>query len=181
MVRYADDMVFSVSDLKEAQLVLSQVEEYLLKYRNLTIHPLEKSSDAKTTIFLNPKKQNMKYLGVIFDGQNLHPTKECCYQIIGRIKTILKSTRTSEEKAMAIKTAIAQWCGYYAFTDISANQIKWMSNAINHQIKKSKLDIPKVNIPEVVLKTRKRQNSRFAKLFHPIQIGEEHKWLNIYG
>lgn len=63
MVRYADDMVFSVSDLKEAQLVLSQVEEYLLKYRNLTIHPLEKSSDAKTAIFLKPKKQNMKYLG----------------------------------------------------------------------------------------------------------------------
>lgn len=181
MVRYADDMVFSVSDLKEAQLVLSQVEEYLLKYRNLTIHPLEKSADAKTAIFLKPKKQNMKYLGVIFDGQNLHPTKECCYQIIGRIKTILKSSTTSEEKAMAIKTAIAQWCGYYAFTDISYNQIKWMSNAINHQINKSKLDIPKVNISEVILKTKKRQNSRFAKLFHPIQIGEEHKWLNIYG
>ena len=53
-----------------------------------------------------------------------------------------------------------------------------MSNAINHQINKSKLDIPKVNISEVILKTRKRQNSRFAKLFHPIQIGEEHKWLN---
>lgn len=138
MVRYADDMVFSVSDLKEAQLVLSQVEEYLLKYRSLTIHPLENSSDAKTAIFLKPKKQNMKYLGVIFDGQDLYPTKECCYKIIGRIKTILKSAATSEEKAIAIKTAIAQWCGYYAFTDISDNQIKWMSNAINHHIYKSK-------------------------------------------
>ena len=123
----------------------------------------------------------MKYLGVIFDGQNLSPTKECCYQLIGKIKTILKCTPIAEEKELAIKKAIAQWCGYYAFTDIQNNQIKWMNNAINHQIDKCKLDIPKVNITNVVLKTRKRQTNRYLKLFHPIQIGEECRWLNIYG
>jgi len=123
----------------------------------------------------------MKYLGVIFDGQNLFPTKECCYQLIGKIKTILKCTSTSEEKEFFIKKAIAQWCGYYAFTDIPNSQIKWMNNAINYQIGKCKLDIPKVNIANVVLKTRKRQNNRLLKLFYPIQIGEEYRWLNIYG
>ncbi|MFK2262313.1 reverse transcriptase domain-containing protein [Bacteroides fragilis] len=181
MVRYADDIVFSVPNIEEAQLILSQVEKYLLDTRKLVIHPLKNSSDAKTAIFLNPKNNSMKYLGVIFDGQNLFPTKECCYQLIGKIKTILKCTSTSEEKEFFIKKAIAQWCGYYAFTDIPNSQIKWMNNAINYQIGKCKLDIPKVNIANVVLKTRKRQNNRLLKLFYPIQIGEEYRWLNIYG
>ena len=181
MVRYADDIIFSVSNIEEAQLILSQVEKYLLDNRKLVIHPLKNSSDAKTAIFLNPKKNNMKYLGVIFDGQNLFPTKECCEHLIGRIKTILKCTSTSEEKETAIKKTIAQWCGYYAFTDIPNGQIKWMNNTINYQINKYKLNIPKVNIADVVLKTRKRQNSRITKLFHPIKFGEEYGWLNIYG
>lgn len=181
MVRYADDMVFSVSNIEEAQLILAQIEKYLLDKRKLTIHPLTNTSDAKTAIFSNLKKDRMKYLGVIFDGQNLSPTKECCYQLIGKIKTIIKCTPIAEEKELAIKKAIAQWCGYYAFTDIQNNQIKWMNNAINHQIDKCKLDIPKVNIMNVVLKTRKRQANRYLKLFHPIQIGEECRWLNIYG
>lgn len=181
MIRYADDMVFSVSNIEEAQLILSQVEKYLLDNRKLTIHPLKNSSDAKTAIFINPKNKCMKYLGVIFDGQNLFPTKECRYQLIGKIKIILKCTSTSEEKEMAIKKAIAQWCGYYAFTDIPNSQIKWMNNAINYQIDKRKLDIPKVNIAHVVIKTRKRQNNRLLRLFYPIQMGEEYEWLNIYS
>lgn len=138
------------------------------------------SSDIKTAIFLNPRENNMKYLGVIFDGKNLFPTKECCYQLIGKIKKILKSSSTSEEKEKDIKKAIAQWCGYYAFTDIPNNQIKKMNNAIKYQTNKYKLDISEINMADVVLKTRKRQNSRFAKLFHPILFGEEHAWLNLY-
>lgn len=181
MVRYADDMVFSVSNIEEAQLILAQIEKYLLEKRKLTIHPLTNTSDVKTAIFSNLKKDRMKYLGVIFDGQNLFPTKECCYQLIGKIKTILKCTSIPKEKELAIKKAIAQWCGYYAFTDIQNSQIKWMNNAINYQIDKCKLDIAKVNIMNVVLKTRKRQSNRYLKLFYPIQIGEEYKWLNIYG
>lgn len=66
MVRYADDMVFSVSNIEEAQLILAQVEKYLLDKRKLTIHPLTNTSDAKTAIFPNPKKDRMKYLGVFF-------------------------------------------------------------------------------------------------------------------
>lgn len=181
MVRYADDMVFSVSNIEEAQLILAHVEKYLLDYRKLVIHPLKNSSDAKTAIFLNPRDNSLKYLGVIFDGQNLYPTKECYYQLIKKIKAILKSTLTSEEKEMAIKKAIAQWCGYYAFTDISNSQIKWMNNVINYQIGKCKLDIPKVNIAQMVIKTRKRQNNRLLRLFYPIQMGEEYEWLNIYS
>ena len=180
MVRYADDMVFSVSNIKEAQRILSQVEKYLLDNRNLTIHPLKKSSDAKTAIFLNPKNDNMVYLGVIFDGQNLFPTKECYDHLIRRIKTILKCTSPFEEKEKDIKKAIAQWCGYYAFTDIPNSKIRWMNNAINYQMNKYKLNIPKVNVADIIMKTRKRQNSRMTKLFYPIKFGDEYEWLSIY-
>lgn len=181
MVRYADDMVISVSNIEDAKIVLSEIDEYLLANRKLAIHPLEQSSDAKTAIFLNPKKDKMKYLGVIFDGQNLFPTNECCYQLIGKIKGILQSTLALDEKEIAVKRTIAQWCGYYAFTDIANGQIKWMDNSINYQIKKHKLNIPKVNIIDVISKTRKRQNNRFTRLFQSAKFGEEYNWLNIYG
>ncbi len=181
MIRYADDMVFSVHSIEEARSILSQIEKYLLDNRKLTIHPLKKSSDDKTAIFLNPRKDRMIYLGVIFDGQNLFPTKDSCYRLIGKIKTILKSTSISEEKEMCIKKAVAQWCGYYAFTNITNSQIKWMNNTINYQISKRNLNILEVNIAEVLLKARKHQNSRFAKLFHPVRFEEEYEWLNIYG
>ena len=181
MVRYADDMVVSVSNIENAKLVLEQIAKYLLDNRKLTIHPLENSSDAKTAIFLNPKQDRMKYLGVIFDGQNLLPTNECCYQLIGKIKNILKSALTYDKKEIAIKKAIAQWCGYYAFTDISNIQIKRMDSSINYQIKKHKLNMCKVNIIDVLFKTRKRQNNRFMKIFNPIKFGEEYGWLNIYN
>lgn len=62
MIRYADDMVFFVSDIEEAQHILAQVEKYLLDKRKLTIHPLTNTSDAKTAIFPNPKQDRMKYL-----------------------------------------------------------------------------------------------------------------------
>lgn len=181
MVRYADDMAFSVSNIEEAKLILSQIEKYLLERRKLTIHPLKTSSDAKTAIFSNPKKNSMKYLGVIFNGQYLFPTKECYNQLIGKIKNILKDALTSKEKEVAIKKAIAQWCGYYAFTDIPNSQIKWMNNVINYQIGKYKLDIPKVNIADAIYKARKRQNNRLVSIFYPIRFGEEYGWLNIYS
>lgn len=181
MIRYADDMVISVSNFEDAQITLSEIDKYLLDNRKLTIHPLEKSSDAKTAIFLNPHKDKMKYLGVIFDGQNLFPTNECCYQLIGKIKDILQSASTLDEKEIAVKKTIAQWCGYYAFTDISNGQIKWMDNSINYQIRKHKLDMTKVNIIDVILKTRKRQNNRISKTSKHIKFGNEYDWLNIYG
>ena len=56
-----------------------------------------------------------------------------------------------------------------------------MNNAINYQISKRNLNILEVNIAEVLLKAQKRQNSRFAKLFHPVRFEEEYEWLNIYG
>lgn len=179
MVRYADDMVISVLNIEHAQIILSEIDEYLLDNRKLAIHPLEKSSDAKTAIFLNPKKDKMKYLGVIFDGQNLFPTNECCYQLINKIKDILQNASALNEKEIAVKKTIAQWCGYYAFTDITNGQIKWMDNSINYQIKKHKLNIPKVNIIDVISKTRKRQNNRFIRLFQSTKFREEYNWLNI--
>uniref|UniRef100_UPI0040296D39 hypothetical protein n=1 Tax=Parabacteroides distasonis TaxID=823 RepID=UPI0040296D39 len=72
-------------------------------------------------------------------------------------------------------------CGYYAFTDITDSQIKRMNSAINHQIGKSNLNIRVINIIDTISKARKRQNSKFARLFYPIQFGEEFAWLNLYN
>lgn len=179
MVRYADDMVLSVSNIEDAQIILSQIDNYLFASRKLTIHPLGKTSDSKTSIFSNVKKNRMEYLGVIFDGQNLFPTKACIHNLVEKVKKILKRTSTSEEKEIAIKRAIAQWCGYYAFTDISDRQIKGINNSINHQLKKC--NIQQVDITDCILKARKRQNRHLIKLFRLTKFGEEYDWLNIYS
>ena len=180
MVRYADDMVLSVSNYEEAQLILELINDYLLKNRKLTIHPLENSSDAKTAIFLNPKKNRMKYLGVYFDGQNLFPTNESCLLLAGKIDNILKRISTIEEKEIMIKKAISQWCGYYAFTDISDTQIKRINNSINYRFKKHNFNICKIDITDCILKARKRQNRHLIKLLRLTKFEEEYDWLNIY-
>ncbi len=181
MVRFADDMVFSVSSLMEAYAILTEVERYLTDNRKLTIHPLGKSSDSKTAIFQNLTKNKMKYLGIDFDGEKLLPTKDCCGLLIKKIKNILESESTIEAKEATIKKAISQWCGYYAFTDIADSQIKRMNNAINHQIGRSNLNIHANNIKNVISTARKRQNSKFTNLFCPIQFGEEYAWLSCYN
>lgn len=181
MVRYADDMVLSVSNYEEAQLILELINDYLLKNRKLTIHPLENSSDAKTAIFLNPKKNRMKYLGVYFDGQNLFPTNESCLLLARKIDNILKRISTIEEKKIMIKKAISQWCGYYAFTDISDTQIKRINNSINYRFKKHNFNICKIDITDCILKARRYQKNRLIKLLHLTKFREEYDWLNIYN
>lgn len=121
----------------------------------------------------------MKYLGVKFDGQKIYPTKECCCQLVGKIKRILQKTITLVEREKELKKAIAQWCGYYAFTDITDSQIKMMNSAINYQIIKHNLKLQKVEINVAISKARKRQNNRFLKVFHPMKYGVEYSWLNI--
>lgn len=181
MVRYADDMVFSVSSLKEALVILKQVEKYLSYNRKLTIHPLGNSADAKTFISQDPKKNNIKYLGVIFDGKNLYPTQECCEILALKIKSILRGLSIPKEKEIDIKKAISQWCGYYAFTDITMSQMNYIDNKINYWIRKSKLNICEFYVADMIRKVRKRQNRKITKIFRPMQFDDDFKWLNIYG
>ena len=56
-----------------------------------------------------------------------------------------------------------------------------MDNSINYQIKKHKLDMHKVNMINVISKTRKRQNNRIIRLFKSTKFGEDYNWLNIYS
>lgn len=181
MVRYADDMVLSVSNIDEAKLVLSQIERYLLDNRKLTIHQLGDLSKSKTYIFLNLRKEPMLYLGVMFNGEKLYPAPICYDTLKNRIKTVLSSTSTVKEKEISIQNAISQWCGYYAFTDIPQNKLKRLNTTINYLINKCELNISNVNIGRVLEQTRKHQNNKLAKMFAPKPIGKEFWWLNIYS
>lgn len=182
MVRYADDMVFSVSNLKEAHLILSQVKQYLFNNRKLSIHPLSNTPDAKTAIFQNNKKLKMKYLGVIFNGEKLFPTDECCAKLIMQIKNILQISSTSSTvKETRITQVITQWCGYYAFTDITNHKIKELDRAIKYQINKYGLNIHAGNMADSIAKARKRQHHKFFKLFSSIHHKEIPQWLTMYS
>lgn len=179
MVRYADDMVFSVTSEEEAHLVLSEVETYLSKNRNLRIHPLEHNSDSKTAIYVNPKKNKMMYLGVNFDGQKLLPTDDCSSLLMKKINRIIKDSDVSIDKEKLITSVISQWCGYYAFTNISSSYIKRINNQINYKIKKFKLPILEVDINETLSKIRKRQNSKFMRWLSSNKK-DFADWLNFY-
>lgn len=181
MVRYADDMVVSTSNYEEALSILSEVETYLANSRNLSIHPLSSANDAKTIIFQNLKTTSMTYLGIDFNGETLSPTKKCIENLTEKIKHIINSFPEPQDTRTKINKTIKQWCGYYAFTEISNPQIKTIKNSINYQIKKHKLDINIDDIAKVISKTRKRQSNRIMKRFIPNKFGEEYAWLNIYN
>lgn len=181
MVRYADDMVFSVSSEEEAKIILSEIEKYLLENLKLSIHSLGNQSDAKTAIYLNPQKHSMEYLGVNFDGRNLSLTDKSYFNLNYRIRKILENKDTAIEKEQLVMNSIKQWCGYYAFAYIKTNKIKSINGNINHLIKKSKLSISSVDIEAVLKMTRKRQNSILTKLKNKISPEEENEWLNIYS
>lgn len=180
MVRYADDMVFSVSSEEEAKIILSEIEKYLLENLKLSIHSLGNQSDAKTAIYLNPQKHSMEYLGVNFDGSNLSLTDKSYFNLNYRIRKILENQDTTIEKEQLVMNSIKQWCGYYAFTYIKINKIKSINRNINHMINKSKLSIPSVDIEAVLKKTRKRQNSIWTKFKNKIRPEEENEWLDFY-
>lgn len=174
MIRYADDMVFSVADVNEAHRILSEVEKYLKDERKLRIHPLMDSSDSKTAILQDLKTTNLKYLGVNFDGEKLFPTHECCCCLISKIKKIIISNDSNPEAN--IRHAISQWCGYYAFTNIEDSRLREIGRRINYQIKKHKLDIKNIDIASVMKKIRRRQNM----LFKRVKYSDESAWLYLY-
>ncbi|MBR2369334.1 MAG: hypothetical protein IKA83_04170 [Paludibacteraceae bacterium] len=180
MVRYADDMVFSLTSEDEARFVLYEVEKYLSMERNLRIHPLGQKSDSKTAIFVNPKKNKMTYLGINFDGINLYLTDECYSKLTSRIEEILKNEDASIDKEQLMLNAIKQWCGYYAFTDVKSNKLKNLNRAINYQIKKYQPSISDIDIEKIMTKIKKKQNSIWYKIGKKIKPEEGNEWLDFY-
>lgn len=180
MVRYADDMVFSVSSEEEAKIILSEIEEYLLENLKLSIHSLGNSSDAKTAIYLNPQKHSMEYLGVKFDGRNLSLTDKSYFNLNYRIRKILENQDTTIEKEQLVMNSIKQWCGYYAFTDVKSNKLKNLNRTINYQIKKYQPSVSEVDVEKVMTETRKKQNKRWYKIKEWIKPEEGNEWLDFY-
>lgn len=183
MIRYADDIVFVCKDMQEAQSTLCWAENYLRNQRNLEIHPISFEPNAKTSIISSLRKDKLKYLGIEFDGEHLSPTKECQERFISRINTVSRLDNiTTEEKITEIKTIINQWCGYYAFTDITNNRLKTLSKKINQACSYIfKDEWNKVDLIQKVYKFRRRQERKgLKKLLKPVSFGENYNWLMVY-
>ena len=183
MIRYADDIVFVCKDMQEAQSILSWIEKYLRDQRNLEIHPISFEPNAKTSIISSLRKDKLKYLGIEFDGEHLFPTKECQERFISRINIVSRLDNiTIEEKITGIKTIINQWCGYYAFTDITNNRLKALSKKINQACSYIFNDEwNNVDLIHIVSKFRRRQERKgLKKLLKPVSFGENYNWLMVY-
>lgn len=183
MVRYADDMVFVCKTKEDATDILNWAQNYLNKELGLTIHPLEVGRNGKTIILQDLKKFRLTFLGVEFDGERLIPTKECQYKLIDKIRKILKLEELCvSEKIQKIRTCIAQWCGFYAFTDISSNRLSSISKTIN-KICTEKIDNEweYIDLNIYISRSRSKQNRKgIRKLLPPVCFGEEYKWLIVY-
>ncbi|MBD5343305.1 MAG: hypothetical protein HDR93_08695 [Bacteroides sp.] len=183
MVRYADDIIFVCKTIDEAIDILTWAQNYLIKERGLTIHPLDSKRNSKTKILQNLKKNRLTYLGVEFDGVRLIPTKECQYKLVHKILKILKSEELgTNDRIQGIKTCIAQWCGFYAFTDISSRRLSSLSKIINKICKKGLNDEWEfINLNIHILKSRLKQNRKGIRKFLPqVRFGDEYKWLIVY-
>lgn len=183
MIRYADDIVFMCKDMQEAQSTLRWIEKYLRDQRNLEIHPISFEPNAKTSIISSLRKNKLKYLGIEFDGEHLFPTKECQERFISRINIVSRLDNiTIEEKITEIKTIINQWCGYYAFTDITNNRLKALSKKINQACSYIfKDEWNNVDLIQKVSKIRRQQERKgLKKLLKPVSFGENYNWLMVY-
>ena len=183
MIRYADDMVFVCKDIEQAHSILSWVEDYLKSKRNLDIHPLSTEKDAKTQIISNLKKNKLKFLGIEFDGERLFPTKECRGKLIAKIRSVVQSEVSSAEMIVEINSCINQWCGYYAFTDISDNHIRSLGNKINQLCEFTIKDVEwkYIDLVQKIRKFKEKQSRKNLKrILPPVKFDDNYKWLMIY-
>lgn len=183
MVRYADDMVFVCKDTEQANSILSWVKDYLKSKRNLDIHPISTEKDAKTQIISNLKKNKLKFLGIEFDGERLFPTKECRGRLIAKIRSVVQSEVSAAEKIVEINICINQWCGYYAFTDISDNHIRTLGNKINQLCEFALKDVEwkSIDLVQKIKKFKEKQNRKGLKcVLPPAKFDDKYKWLMIY-
>ena len=183
MVRYADDMVFICRNIAEAHSILGWVKNYHKSQRNLEIHPLSFEKGAKTQIKLDSKKNKLEFLGVEFDGERLLPTKECQSRFITKIKSVVKSTVDTADKIVEINTYISQWCGYYAFTDITDARLQFLSRKINKLCNPAFNDSAwePVDLSQKIKKFREKQRRKGLKhILPPAKFDEKYKWLMMY-
>lgn len=183
MIRYADDMVFICDGENQAHSTLEWLTGYLEKERKLTVHPLSSGKDAKTLIISDLKKTRLVYLGVEFDGERLLPTKQCLAIFISKIHSIVQSANLSiGQRIKDINTCITQWCGYYAFTDITDNRLISLSKQINRMCSKAfDKDWTSIDLVKNIGKYRNKQHNRIHRMVSPIRFGEDYKWLMIYN
>lgn len=183
MVRYADDMVFICKDIDEAHSILGWVKNYLKSQRNIEIHPLSFKKDAKTQIISDIKTDKLRFLGVEFDGERLSPTKECQHRFTAKIRSVVKSDIEIDEKIIEINTYINQWCGYYAFTDISNARLQSISSRINKicEFALKSGEWATVDLLQKVQKFRVKQSRKGLKrILPPAKFDDKYRWLMIY-
>lgn len=182
MIRYADDIVFVCENEDEAFSTLKYIENYLSAKRKLQIHPLSDGNPNKTVIIKNCTKNRLFYLGIEFDGERLFPTSECQYKLIERVRYLIGNKSLKSEKIIAeIKTSISQWCGYYAFSDITNGRLSSLNKKINHYGKHQFGDKwIEVDLIKVMKKCRKRQNNKLMKRIYPQKFDETYNWVIVY-
>lgn len=182
LIRYADDMIIIVDSKDSAYAILDSIETYLKQERKLSIHPLE--TNGKTAIFVLPQKPSLTYLGVVFDGQRLLPSNKCQSILSTRIKSIaLNESLSIKDRNKEICTYINQWCGYYAFTDLSKSRLKKLSNSINHNCHQGlKDEWHDVDLFQKLDYYKNKQNKKRLKIFNRFKkkFGEEYDWLICY-
>lgn len=180
MIRYADDMVFLVNTIDEAYNLTETIAEYLTSTRNLELHPLSAEAGAKSSIFDNLKKRKLTFLGATFNGEKLLPTKECIHALSNKVKSICRKNTPHNQKITSIRTSIAQWCGYYAFTDISDKKLASISLRLSNEMQRTGI-LAKVDLVKKMRTTRQRQrNKGIYSIFPKQKFGSDYHWLQIY-
>lgn len=182
MIRYADDIIFICKNEDEAFSTLKYIENYLSTKRKLQIHPLSDGNPNKTVIIKDCTKSRLVYLGIEFDGKRLFPTTECQNKLIERVRCLIgKKSFKLEKITTEITSSISQWCGYYAFTDITNSRLSSLSKKINHYGKyQFGDDWIDVDLIEVMKRCCKRQNNKLLKRIYPQKFDETYNWVIVY-
>jgi RNA-directed DNA polymerase len=116
MIRYADDFIVIFDSEKDAKIGYEIIKKYLTDNFSLNIHPLDSEND-KTKI-INPEQNEISFLSIKFDGNNLYPSKETIGILKSIIRSIIKKGELNSQLFTDIYKEIKKWIALYSYLDI---------------------------------------------------------------
>jgi group II intron reverse transcriptase/maturase len=116
LIRYADDFIVIFQTEDDARKGYEDIYKFLNEKLSLKIHPLD-AKNGKTAI-INPQNDELSFLSIKFDGNNIYPGKDTLGIVKFKIKTIIKTGELTSTLFKEIYETIGKWIALYSYLDI---------------------------------------------------------------
>jgi RNA-directed DNA polymerase len=159
LIRYADDFIVMCKAKAEAERAHEIAKEVLEERLGLKLHKLNnKDKNAKTRI-LQLGKQNIRFLGIQFDGKRILPDPDKKRELSHKLAAIRSESRTVIDLLISIRNLLEGWIAAYSFTDLTESYINAIDNEVNKILWSTLGNLEWKLLPRQQLSKAQRENS----------------------